>query len=114
MIPEIVRLLAAMAMIESESGARRFNPDELAYGLYHCRKAALKDVNSRYGTHFTLRQLLTDDASSAFVVLAYGRMYGAETPEQYARIWNGGPKGMNKYVTLKYWEQCRNLMEDMK
>jgi hypothetical protein len=111
---EILRLLAAMAMIESESGAKRFNADEQAFGLYHCREGALHDVNERYGTRISLNQLLTDDPTAAFVVLAYGRMYGARRPEHYARIWNGGPEGLKKHSTLQYWERCRNLMEDMK
>jgi hypothetical protein len=114
MTPEIVKLLAAMAMIESSSGAFRINEAEKAYGMYQCRAGALHDVNRRYNTAYTLRDVLLDDEVATFVVLAYGLMHGARTPEQYARIWNGGPKGYRIPATLDYWERCRNLMEDMK
>lgn len=114
MTSEILRLLMAMAMIESKSGTERLNKEENAYGLYHCRSGALHDVNARYNTAITLQDVMFDDDVAAFVVLAYGKMYGASTPEQYARIWNGGPKGHRIPATLDYWERCRNLMEDMK
>ena len=41
-------------------------------------------------------------------MLAYWRRYGAETDEQKARVWNGGPRGMSKKATERYWRKVES------
>ncbi len=45
---------------------------------------------------------------SKLIFDAYLRRYGKDkSPEDKARIWNGGPKGNQKSVTLAYWKKVK-------
>ena len=45
---------------------------------------------------------------SKLVFDAYLRRYGqGKSPEERARIWNGGPKGNQKALTLAYWKKVK-------
>lgn len=54
-----------------------------------------------------------DPAYARMIVHAYlGRYAPANaTPEQMARIHNGGPKGAEKQATLPYWERVQREMK---
>lgn len=104
-------LLIAMSLQES-NGGRNTKNDEGAVGEYQIRQACVDDLNSHYGTDYELKDF-ESRALARWAVLHYGRMYGAETPEEIARIWNGGPSGMSKHCTLKYWEAVQAKMESL-
>jgi hypothetical protein len=54
-----------------------------------------------------------DDAQRAGQVFTWsGARYGAKTPEQFARIWNGGPSGASKKATLAYWSKVKANLEN--
>jgi hypothetical protein len=44
------------------------------------------------------------------VMIRYWARYGAKTDEARARIWNGGPNGMNKASTKPYWLKVQRAM----
>jgi hypothetical protein len=45
---------------------------------------------------------------SKLIFDAYLRRYGnGKSPEDKARIWNGGPKGNQKNLTLAYWKKVK-------
>lgn len=44
------------------------------------------------------------------VVRCYLERYHAKTPEQMARIHNGGPKGCSKKATIPYWDKVREAL----
>lgn len=47
------------------------------------------------------------------VMLAYWSRYANEwTPEELARIHNGGPKGLYKEATISYWNKVKKAMND--
>ncbi len=46
------------------------------------------------------------------VMRAYWNRYAKlHTLEEYARLHNGGPNGMDKNITLEYWHKVREQME---
>lgn len=60
-----------------------------------------------------------DKRTSEEIALLYLTYWGKEytrntgkipSYEQYARIWNGGPKGWKKASTLEYWKKVRKLV----
>ena len=104
-------LLAAVAMVESGDNPAAVNRAEGAYGILQVRQCALDDVNEHYGLGLRMVDVRVSRDTSRLVFILYVRRWGAETPEQAARIWNGGPRGMEKTATLEYWERVRALME---
>ena len=101
-------LLSAVAMVESSNDPLAYNPDEQAYGLMQIRQCCVDDLNQHYGTNYKLADFYNPKlAKWAFV--HYGRMYGAKTAEEYCRTWNGGPRGMKKTATEKYWKKIKKL-----
>ena len=104
-------LLAAVAMVESGDNPAAVNRAEGAYGILQVRQCALDDVNEHYGLGLRMVDVRVSRDTSRLVFILYVRRWGAETPEQAARIWNGGPKGMEKAAPLDYWSRVRALME---
>ena len=60
-----------------------------------------------------------DKRTSEEIALLYLTYWGKEytrntgkipSYEQYARIWNGGPKGLKKASTLDYWKKVHKLV----
>jgi prepilin-type N-terminal cleavage/methylation domain-containing protein len=45
------------------------------------------------------------------IMLAYWDRWGAETNEEKARMHNGGPGGMQKDVTLEYWNRVKARLD---
>ena len=41
----------------------------------------------------------------------YRDYYNLITPEEIARCWNGGPKGIYKPTTIAYWNKVKNHLE---
>jgi len=108
----LAALLVAAAMQESHGHSRAINAREQAFGILQVRQAALTDINRHYHTRYVLTDFLGEEgvAKSLRAFELYGKMYGAKTPEEYARIWNGGPRGMRKRATLAYWRGIQRWM----
>lgn len=115
------KLLDAIAQVESGGDRSAFNKDEKAHGVYQMTQGVIDDVNN-----FVLKKKVytIDDAyepeNAHAIAVAYMQYWGRKykkrthrnpTPEVYARIWNGGPRGYEKESTLSYWERVKNLME---
>ena len=98
-------LFFAVGLKESDGNPNAINKVEGAYGIFQIRQMALTDINRAYGTKFKLKDFLGEQgiARSQMAFLMYGELYGAKTPEEYCRIWNGGPVGMMKSETRSYW-----------
>ena len=98
------QLLFAVALVESGGDPRARNEGEGAVGLLQIRQCCVDDLNRVHGTGYKLRDFY-DTRLSKWAFVEYGQMWGARTPEQYARIWNGGPRGCEKRGTRAYWEK---------
>ncbi|OHA19666.1 MAG: hypothetical protein A2836_02180 [Candidatus Taylorbacteria bacterium RIFCSPHIGHO2_01_FULL_45_63] len=110
------------ALIQVESSGRDFvigdrSLGEKAYGPLQIRKPVVDDVNRAYGTNYRPEEMLGNRKLSIEVCEKYLRLYatpkrlGMEaTPEHLARIWNGGPNGWKRNVTLPYWQKVKRLM----
>lgn len=104
-----IALLLAMSLQES-NGGRNVKNDEGAVGEYQIRQACVDDLNYYYKTQYRLEDF-ENRYLARWAVLHYGKMYGAQTCEEIARIWNGGPNGMSKESTLRYWNEVREKMD---
>ena len=76
-----------------------------AYGAFQMRQPALDEVYNRYGVRFTESDMMdsTKAAQAAIMYMAIQRdFYGARNNTDIARMYNGGPTGVQKTSTLSY------------
>lgn len=109
-----MNLLATIAILISiESGGQR-NPatcigdNGKAVGILQIHAIVVKDVNQRYGTRYQWPADCKSPEKSKDIAVKYLTMYGkGKTPEQLARIWNGGPEGDHSTSTTDYLKKFR-------
>jgi len=99
------RFVYALALVESRNNSEAINAKENARGKFQIRPIRLKDYNNRTGSNYSIEQMHND--SIAIKVFNY---YAKGSYEQIARNWNGGPRGMNKKSTVKYWYKVNKLL----
>lgn len=80
-----------------------------AYGLMQIHQCVIDDVNRVYKTSYAHtdafdRELAIEIFKLYITIYATEQRLGHEaTPQDMARIWNGGPDGWQKDSTLEYW-----------
>ncbi len=114
------------ALIEKESSGRDYalgdtNLTQWAYGPLQIREDCVRDVNERFGTRYTSKDMYGNRALSVWVCQKYlerfatRKLLGHEpTDEDRARIWNGGPSGWKKKSTIGYWTKVQKIMTKYK
>lgn len=70
-----------------------------SYGVAQIRKTRLDDYYKRTGIRYSTKDMF--DVSKSKQVFMY---YASGDNEVIARTWNGGPDGMKKKSTYKYWK----------
>jgi hypothetical protein len=103
------RLFAAIRQVESGGNDRLVNYPEQAYGPYQCREAAWFDGGGSV-VEWPLGALSRSRTEG--VMRRYWQRYDAVTDEQKARVWNGGPRGMKKQATKRYWRKVQEAMRE--
>ena len=91
-----------------------YNEKEDAIGPAQIRPAYLQDANewlARNGLRTFRHAEMNDYEASYAVWAAYMARYSAYTPEQKARIHNGGPRGMTKAATRTYWAGVQTYLK---
>ena len=108
-------LLSALMMVESRNDDSAYAPGEDAVGCLQIRKTMVDDVNrilNRQGKDykFTYEDRWSRQKSIMMFEI-YCDHYNLTEPEEIARCWNGGPRGMNKEATVYYWNKVQNYLE---
>jgi hypothetical protein len=106
----ISNLISALIIVESSGNDRAIGDQGRAIGCLQIHRGVVQDVNRITGSNYR-HQDMTNRVAARAVCQAYLEHYGkGKTTEQQARIWNGGPTGDRKPVTLAYWRRVqRNL-----
>ena len=106
----ISNLISALIIVESSGNDRAVGDQGRAIGCLQIHRGVVQDVNRITGSNYR-HQDMTNRVAARAVCQAYLEHYGkGKTTEQQARIWNGGPTGDRKPVTLAYWRRVqRNL-----
>ena len=101
----------AICVVESGNDPKAFNESEQARGIAQIRPIMVDEVNRILGRDEFTHDDAWNPAKSAamFAVYCY-HWRPSGTPEQWARIWNGGPAGDSKESTIKYWEKVKGAM----
>lgn len=114
-------LIAALIQVESSGDYAAINKEEQAFGLLQIRPCIVEDVNRLYGTNYQHTRYLMSRPEYIIPIckqylIYWGGRYEGETGlrpsyEVYARIWNGGPRGVHKDSTVTYWNKVKGVIE---
>jgi len=101
----------AICIIESNGRFDAVGDKGAAVGIAQIHKILVDDVNRiQRKEHFVYSDRLSPEVSYKMFRI-YVRHYAPNGgPEQWSRIWNGGPCGVKKSSTLRYWEKVHAEM----
>ena len=107
-------LFFGIRWVESRGGLSPTGDDGKSKGPYHITRNYWQDscehlrIDWDYDTHVWNRD------RCEYIMVGYWDRYGAKTPEQKARMHNGGPRGHLKKSTLTYWYKVKWIMKQYK
>jgi len=104
-------LISAIYQLESSSGQQTIGDNGKAVGPFQIHECMVDDVNRIVGYKKFSYQDRYNYNKSLEMFNIYQRFYNPnKNIEAAARMWNGGPTGMKKHTTKKYYKQIKNLM----
>ena len=112
---DTIDLLAAIIMVECRNNDSAHAVGEDAVGCLQIRKTMVDDVNrilkrQKKYLRFTYNDRWSRQKSIQMFQI-YCKHYQFNTPEEVARCWNGGPRGMNKESTVYYWKKVQDNLD---
>jgi hypothetical protein len=87
----------------------KLKTDSVSRGLMQITPILINDLNAIYGTHFKLSDRFIYSKCVTMFFLYQNHYNSTWNIEKAARIWNGGPNGMKKKSTLKYWIKTKRI-----
>ena len=110
-------LIAALIAVESAGNDAAVGDNGMAVGCLQIWETTVEDINRFAGTSYTAADR-RDRKKSIEMCKLYLTHYGTEkrlgrtpTVEELARIWNGGPNGYKRDITLQYWKKVKSKLE---
>lgn len=108
-------LVYALIHVESSGNDSAYCSSEDAVGCLQIRKTMIRDVN-RILKHRgdTTKYKMKDRwnrIKSIEIFNIYCEHYKLTSPEAKARCWNGGPRGLTKKATQKYWDKVNKQLD---
>ena len=105
------KLIQALINVESSNNDNAYHSGEDAAGCLQIRRTMVRDVNrilrrQSSKTRFDFEDRW-DRTKSIEIFKIYCNHYNLTTSEERARCWNGGPRGLQKLATKKYWEKVK-------
>ena len=108
-IVEVSGLIGAIIQVESRDNDSAYNKSEDAVGCLQIRPIMVREVNRLLQRRkddrvYTLSDRWNRQKSIEMFLIFTQKI---STSEAKARCWNGGPKGMNRSATIKYWNKVK-------
>ncbi|HUU94055.1 MAG TPA: hypothetical protein VM238_22920 [Phycisphaerae bacterium] len=101
----------AVCRVESGGDPRAVGDGGRAVGIAQIHRIMVDDCNRIVGeARWTHADRLSPVKSREMFRLFCLRYHGRGGPEQWARAWNGGPRGPYKACTAGYWGKVRSAM----
>ena len=106
-------LIAALIHVESRGNDHAINYREQSYGCLQVGPGARQDFERLTGRKIREIDCFNRDLSiqifTTYVThyCTAERLGHAPTDADYARVWNGGPNGFRRPVTLTYWAKVQ-------
>jgi len=110
-------VLKAIMYVESRGNNNAHCFKEDAVGCLQIRPIMVRDINRILKLQGSQEVYQLEDrwdvSKSIQMFNIYCKHYNLNTPEEKARCWNGGPKGIYKATTLKYWYRVKNKLVEL-
>ncbi len=107
-------LIKALINVESSNNDNAYRSCEGAAGALQIRRTMVRDVNRILKRQKSNQQYTYEDRwdrqKSIEMFNIYCNHYNLVTPEEKARCWNGGPRGLQKLSTKRYWEKVKKQL----
>lgn len=107
-----IKLINSVIMVESSGNDLAHNLSEDAVGCLQIRPIMVREVNRLLKRRGESRSYTLEDRwnrrKSIEMFLVFNK--NISSFEEQCRRWNGGPNGMNKTATIKYWNKVLNKM----
>lgn len=104
----------AICIVESGGKVDAVGDRGAAVGIAQIHKVLVDDVNRiQKREHFIYCDRYSPDASYRMFRIYVLHYYPNGGPEQWSRCWNGGPNGVHKKATVRYWERVSNVMRKL-
>jgi len=97
-------LWKAICTVESQNNPMAYNKKEGAVGIAQIRQIWLDDYEQRTGIHYELTEMY-DTTKAKSVFMWHCSQYHHTEIERIVRTYNGGPSGMKKQTTIKYYRK---------
>ena len=81
-------------------------------GIAQVQYSRIIDFNRRTGNNYTLMDMYLPDKAKV-VFMYYASEFNPNDNESISRCWNGGPTGMNKKSTEKYYLKVQTLLSQL-
>ena len=107
---DLAALFDAIRSVESGGDDRAVGDGVASRGPLQCGRDAWSDACEYGRIDWDYDTYVWDFARVSYIAHLYWKRYGATTDEARSRIWNGGPSGMSKAVTIPYWNKVRELL----
>jgi len=108
-------LLDAIIQVESNHNDSAYHKGEDAVGCLQIRQTMVNDINrilinKKSHIRYSYKDRWSRQKSIEMMVL-YCNYYNLIKSEEIARCWNGGPKGMDKPITVNYWRKVQENLD---
>ena len=112
----LMALVEAMIIVESGGNPNAYHAKEKAAGVLQIRPIMLAEVNRtlhKTGSNklYTLEDRYDRGKSIEMFLVIADYHHNGENLEKIARCWNGGPSGMNKRQTKRYWRKVKSKIK---
>ena len=108
------QVLHAIISVESNGRDNAHRVKEDAVGCLQIRRTMVRDVNRILRRNGSSKRYRYKDRWNRQLSIEmfdiYCKHYNLITPEEKARCWNGGPKGLQKLSTKRYWEKVKRRL----
>lgn len=115
-----ITLILALILVESNGNDAEIGDNGKAYGCLQMHSAYVQDAAEYAGKDWVHEDAFDRDVAIQ-IFMAYMARYATEerlgrepTPEDIARIHNGGPNGWRKPATVKYWNKVSSQLTPVK
>ena len=109
------QLIKALIYVESSNNDNAYSSYEGAVGALQIRRTMVRDVNRILRRQKSNQRYTYEDRwnrqKSIEMFNIYCDHYNLVTPEEKARCWNGGPRGMQNEMTAGYWKKVKNQLD---
>lgn len=114
---DLTPLINALMWVESRCDTSAYCKREDAVGVLQIRPIMVKEVNRilrlQGSSHiFTLEDRWSKDKSIDMFNVVANYYHETSSYEKIARCWNGGPKGLQKKQTQKYWRKVQKRLNE--